>query len=232
MRYTLNLSLFLFLSVFGNSSQAGIVVGGTRVVYDASKTEAILSVQNPDKHPYLIQSWIDASGPTGADKSSPKPPFVVTPPLFRLDAGAENLLRVIRLDGDIPEDRESVFWMNVKAIPATTQTDKNALQIAIKTRIKLFYRPAKLGMPSDEDYQTLVFHRQGSQLQVDNPSPWFITFYSLTVGGRLVDTTDMMVPPMGHANYPLPTSASGQEAIWQVINDFGGRSHTANTVIR
>lgn len=47
----------LFTSAF--SATAGVVVGGTRLVYDGAKKEAALNVSNPDKTPYLIQSWVD-----------------------------------------------------------------------------------------------------------------------------------------------------------------------------
>lgn len=70
---------------------------------------------------------------------------MVTPPLFRLGAGQENNLRILRTGGNLPEDRESLYWMNIKSIPSTTekQDNVNTLQIAVKTRIKLIYRPQR-----------------------------------------------------------------------------------------
>lgn len=46
----------------------------------------------------------------------------------------------------LPADRESLFWMNVKAIPSLDEklANENTLQIAIQSRIKLFYRPSGL----------------------------------------------------------------------------------------
>lgn len=106
-------SILLLGSMFVISNvNAGIIVGGTRVVYDGAKKESSLSVNNPDKIPYLIQTWIENN-----DSSSSKAPFIVTPPLFRLDGEQQNLLRIIR-SGNLPEDQESLFWLNVKAIPA------------------------------------------------------------------------------------------------------------------
>lgn len=75
-------------------SHAGVIVGGTRIIYDANKNEVSLSVKNPDNLPYLIQSWIDNS----SEKDIKKPPFIITPPLFRLNMGQENLLRIIYTD--------------------------------------------------------------------------------------------------------------------------------------
>ncbi|MCV2963777.1 fimbria/pilus periplasmic chaperone, partial [Escherichia coli] len=111
------------------------------IIYNGDKKETSISVKNPDQSSYLIQSWSDAG-----EKSSDKSPFMVTPPLFRLGAGQENNLRILRTGGNLPEDRESLYWMNIKSIPSTTekQDNVNTLQIAVKTRIKFIYRPQAL----------------------------------------------------------------------------------------
>lgn len=215
-------------------SNAGVVVGGTRVIYDGSKREASLSVSNADKSPYLIQAWVDANGTTGDITNAPKPPFVMTPPIFRLDAGNgtdnENMMRIIRTGGNLPDDRESVFWVNVKAIPASVKDNKNRMQISVKTRIKLFYRPE--GIPSTEEnrFKAVSFHRLGNQLQVTNPTPYYMTFYSLKVGSTPIKTTDVMVPPKGTATYPLTNS--GAQVTWQIINDYGGVNNPVTSPVQ
>lgn len=40
----------------------------------------------------------------------------------------------------LPADRESVFYLNVREIPPAVEKS-NVLQIALQTKIKLFYRP-------------------------------------------------------------------------------------------
>uniref|UniRef100_UPI00203C9232 fimbrial biogenesis chaperone n=1 Tax=Enterobacter hormaechei TaxID=158836 RepID=UPI00203C9232 len=65
-------------------------------------------------------------------------------PLFRMDAGKTNALRIIYNGAPLPQDRESLFWINVKTIPSSSREDINKLQIAVNTRIKLFYRPSNL----------------------------------------------------------------------------------------
>lgn len=47
---------------------------------------------------------------------------------------------------NLPTDRETLYWMNVKAIPPTDEknTQKNTLQLALQNKIKLFYRPENL----------------------------------------------------------------------------------------
>lgn len=64
------------------SVSAGVIIGGTRIIFDGTKKEASIGITNPDNVPYLIQSWIDVQ-----DEQSGKAPFIITPPLYRLDGG-------------------------------------------------------------------------------------------------------------------------------------------------
>ncbi|WP_170692593.1 molecular chaperone, partial [Escherichia coli] len=91
---------------------------------------------------YLIQSWVDDSK---TEKKSQD--FVITPPLFMLPTRKEASLRIMFLGKtNLPTDRETLYWMNVKAIPPTDEknTQKNTLQLALQNKIKLFYRPENL----------------------------------------------------------------------------------------
>lgn len=197
-------------------AQAGTIIGGTRLIYDSAKKESSLSVSNPDKVPYLIQSWVETQS-GGVEKA----PFVITPPLFRLNGGQENVLRVVRAGGNLPEDRESLYWLNIKSIPSAAKTeDRNTLQIAVKTRIKLIYRPkAVKGMP-EERTKELKWQRSGNQLLVTNPTPFYMNFQMVTVAGKAVkDAT--FVPPMGSATFSLPAGA-GNGVSWKLISDYGG----------
>jgi P pilus assembly chaperone PapD len=203
--------------------QAGVVVGGTRLVYDGAKKESSLSINNPDKAPYLIQSWVETSG-GGAEKA----PFIVTPPLFRLDAGQENVLRVVRAGGDLPSDKESLYWMNIKSIPsAQKEANQNTLQIAVKTRIKLIYRPQGVKGTPEEVTEKLSWQRNGNSLQVTNPTPFYMNFQEVKVAGKEVkDVT--YVAPGGTASFTLPAGVSGGSVSWRLISDYGGigQAHT------
>lgn len=197
------------------SAQAGVIIGGTRIIYNGEKKEASISVKNPDKSSYLIQSWSD----TG-EQSKDKAPFIVTPPLFRLGAGQENTLRIIRSGGALAEDRESLYWMNIKSIPATEKVENaNTLQIAVKTRIKLIYRPQALTQQPEDVTNKLTWQRSGDTLTVNNPTAYYMNFSTVKVGASTVkDAT--YVAPMSSASFTLPTNASGN-VIWNLINDFG-----------
>lgn len=220
-------SAFLMAGLLLSSAQAlaGIVVGATRVIFNADKREAELTVENPTKSiPYLVQSWID----NFSESDTQKVPFTMTPPLFRLDSGQENILRIIPTSAALPQDRESVFMINVKSIPSSEESAKNQLQITVRTRIKLFWRPAAL---NNEDaakaYESLTFSRQGSNVVVSNPTAYYVSFYSVNIGGKEIKDAGMVAP---RGTLPLKTTASGQVS-WKAIDDFGGITKEAHATL-
>ncbi|MDC9597262.1 fimbrial biogenesis chaperone [Xenorhabdus anantnagensis] len=200
---------------------AGISLSNTRVIYKASQREVTISAINDSKeNVYLIQSWVDMFTPT-AESSDQKAPFLVTPPLFRLDAEQENRLRIILTNDTLPRDRESIFWLNVKAIPALNENKTNLLLISLKNRIKLFYRPKGLTEQlAANACQQLTFSQKAGQLVVQNPTPFYISFYDIKIGSSSVPEVGM-VAPFSHQQWALPIG-SGNTVTWRAINDYGG----------
>ena len=214
-KYTL---LMLAALLAGSSlSHAGVVVGGTRVIYEGGKKEAAMSVENPDASPYLIQSWVENEAGRSERNS-----FVVTPPLFRLGAKEKNTLRIMQMAPSLAADRETLFWLNIKSIPAADPTQsQNALQLAINTRIKLIYRPASLKASSPEQASAqLKWSRQGKTLTVSNPTPYYINFHSISLGGRGVENVTY-VAPSTTATFKLNAADTGRQVEWKVISDYG-----------
>lgn len=197
----------------------GVVLGATRVVYNGESKEASLTVENhsDNKQYFLIQAWVD-------DKDGNKNvPFSVTPPLFRLNANKENMLRIVKTGEGLPSDRESVYWMNVKAIPpAPAASEQNVLQLAIKTRIKLFYRPSGLPGKVTDAPGALQWSVQGGDLVAKNPSAYSVTLDSVKIGGTEVKNVNLVMPK-SEAHYKLPAGAphSGQVS-FTTVNDYGG----------
>ncbi|WMY75568.1 fimbria/pilus periplasmic chaperone [Buttiauxella selenatireducens] len=194
----------------------GIAVGATRVIYNADSREASLAVINHSGAQYfLIQSWVDDSA------GSKKVPFTITPPLFRLNANKENMLRIIKSGEGLPQDRESVYWVNVKAIPPAPEGDgQNTLQLAVKTRIKMFYRPKGLPGNAAETPKKLEWHQQGDDLVVKNPTAYSASFNNLTVDGKEVKDANLVLP-QSEVHYKL-NSAHASKVAYKCINDFGG----------
>ena len=184
------------------SLASGVALSSTRVIYDGSKKEASLTVQNKSKNEeFLIQSWVDDVA------GNKKTPFIITPPLFKLDPEKNNILRIV----------------NVKAIPSKSDDSegKNVLQIAVRTRIKLFYRPEGLKGDIKSAPGEMRFTRNGNQIKVDNPSVYNLTFNQLFVNGHEIEKSGM-VPAKGSLNINLPAGVNVVSQIkYNTINDFG-----------
>lgn len=194
---------------------AGFSVGATRVVYNGDMKESSLSVKNTeDSSVYLIRSWVSA------DKAGEKVPFITTPPLFRIEPDQDNTIRITQTSSTLPQDRESVYWLNTLAIPPAT-TEKNALQFSINTRIKLFYRPAALNNKAAvaKAYTQMNFSRSGSTLTANNPTPYYINLTKVSVNGVMFKEGYMVAPK---SSLKIENSPAGNNISWQAINDFGG----------
>ncbi len=130
-------------------------------------------------------------------------------------------MRVIFTGTALPQDRESLYWLNVKSIPSTTpQKETNTLQIAIKTRIKLLYRPATISGKSEDAAGKLTWHRSGNQLIVDNPAPFYVNFQSISVNGKKLPKISYAIPK-GETKFTIPAGVSGNTVTWKAINDYG-----------
>ena len=91
------LALLLLLPTL--PTQAGIVINGTRVIYPAERREVTLQLNNTGTTPALIQSWLD-SGNMDSQPASEKAPFVILPPVTRVDGGQSQTLRIMYSGGE------------------------------------------------------------------------------------------------------------------------------------
>ena len=104
--------------------------------------------------------------------------------------------------------------------PSTSKEEKNdnTLQLAITSRIKLYYRPVGLTLKPEMAAEKLLFSRQGEVLKIINPTPYFLTVTELNAGTRILENT--LVPPMGESLVKIPSDA-GTLITYKTINDYG-----------
>ncbi|MDU8502857.1 molecular chaperone [Pseudomonas syringae] len=225
-----SLAILSTLLVFGYqpASHAALVISGTRVIFDSDKRSVSLIISNPGDKTYAVQTWVN----TAADDTTTAVPFLPSPPLFRLDPKKEQQLKINGLPNDLPRDRESLFYFNVQEIPqADTQGSSNVLNIALRTRIKLFYRPVELkdnSVARLKDLQWSATQVDGkTQLHVENPTPFHVSFTRFDVktaqtSQRLNSPT--MVGPFSSQSYLLDSfkPGPGMQVTFATINDYGG----------
>lgn len=215
----------------GNVSpqSSGVTLGATRVIYPLSGKGVSLSVTNPQDFPVLVKSSVLDEG------QKKEAPFIITPPLFRLDGGQLNALNITRTGGDYPADRESVNWVCVQGIPPEPDSawagdekqgsDKKvsmSVQVIISSCIKLFVRPESINGNPVNMADRVSWKISGKTITAANPTPFYMNVSSLTFNGAQLNMARSYIPPFAEEKIPLPSGAAGRGTLkWVVIGDYG-----------
>ncbi|WP_455827626.1 fimbria/pilus periplasmic chaperone [Pseudomonas graminis] len=227
MKQTTPFTFALLLAVLSQAAHAAVGLDRTRVIFDGSKDATSVNITNNNTQlPYLAQGWIE-------DEEGQKitSPLIVLPPVQRLEPGKQSQVKVQALPAAkaLPQDRETVYYFNLREIPP--RSDKpNTLQIALQTRIKLFYRPQAIA-PTQQDLsnpwqEKLTLTRQGEHYQVNNPTPYYVTLVdarSTKAGKTIAGFEPMMVPPKGALLLGPTAKELGTTPYLSYVNDYGGR---------
>ena len=220
------LMLLTVCLIFSLSSQAAISLSGTRLVFDGKNKEASIIVRNAASK-VLVQSWIESNTPGDTGEL----PFAVTPPLAKMQANGQQLLRVLYAGtSELPTNIETVLWLNVQEVPEQVVGD-NTLQLAIRQRIKLFYRPAGIAGTAANAVTSLTWQwvqEAGKPaLKVVNSSAFHVPINTVELNAAAQQeklTTPFMIAP-GETRYlPLKSGSNWAQArlSFQAVNDYGG----------
>lgn len=219
------------MTVFANN----IIVNGTRFIYSGDEKEITVQLNNSADRPAMAQAWLD-TGDASETPDTIKTPFQLTPPISRVEAKGGQTIRIKLMDKSaIPQDRESLWWLNILDIPPMVKNkaeeNQNVLQLAIRSRFKFFYRPVGLGSRELAPEQ-LVVKSVGSNLNIDNPTPYFITITKISTDGAngLNDKT-IFLEPKSQLTVPIKEPlGSGMAIIINNINDYGSDVTVKTTV--
>lgn len=199
--------------------QAAIALDRTRAVYDANAKSISLNITNENnQQPYLAQAWIE-----DANNKKVSGPLLVVPPVQRLDAGSKSMIRITALPEALalPQDRESLFYFSLREIPPRSE-EANVMQIALQTKIKLFYRPAAIAQERNPVWpQQLQLIKTATGYRIENPTPYFVTVLDLAEKGKpATDMQALMIAPKSAENVKTPVLHT---PVLTYINDYGGR---------
>lgn len=229
-------SLFcMSTALYSFNTNADIVISGTRVIYPQSSKDVTVKMENRGNKPLLVQSWLD----DGRDEVNPqelKLPFIVTPPVSRVDPSKGQTVRITWTRQPLAQDRESLFWFNVLEVPpkAKDADSQNVLQLAFRTRIKMFFRPEGLQGDPAIAAGNVKWSQQGNTLIANNSSPYFVSMASaiITINGKKINVDSHTIPPLANENVPVKntTNMAGGKIEYTTINDFGGTDKHQATI--
>ncbi|MFJ3264861.1 fimbria/pilus periplasmic chaperone [Serratia liquefaciens] len=212
-------------ALVAQQAQAAIALDRTRVIFDGSQKSVSLNLSNQNKQlPYLAQGWIE-------DEQGNKiqSPLTVLPPVQRIEPGKPSQVRIQALPTvkTLPQDRETIYYFNLREIPPKSNKP-NTLQIALQTRIKLFYRPASIAMDKSAapPQEQLTLTKQGDSYTVNNPTPYYVTIVDASTKKGVEGVKGfepLMVPPKGKLPLGVSAASVGNSPVLTYVNDYGGR---------
>lgn len=218
------LGVIVTLSLFSQSTYAAIALDRTRVLYNEGERSVSMVLENENESkPYLAQSWLENSHDEKINS-----PFIVTPPVQRIEAGNKSQIKIQALPAisTLPTDRESIYYLNVREIPPRSDSP-NVLQIALQTKIKMFYRPKSIVAPnrleSNPMEKDIVIEKQGNNYNVKNPSPYYLTITKVRKNNTEVNNFEaVMIEPFGQHSLGTTVGDLGTAPAIEYLNDFGG----------
>lgn len=220
---------------------AQLAVDGTRVIFPASAQEVVVSVRNDGDTPMLAQVWVGEDDPKQAPEAS-RAPFVVAPPLLRLDAGKDKKLRVRQVRVGAPkDDREHLYWLNLVAVPpqAGGESGENTLQVATRSRFKVLFRPAGIEplLPSkfaDSMSYAVRVGASGPELVISNPTGFHFNIgrIALVQNGTSHSLENPYVAPFSDRVIALPGGGGGGDLRFELSwLDDNGQLHAESKVV-
>lgn len=176
---------FVFITLIsGFAAHANIVMTGSRIIYPEGEPFVNVYLKNKSKNVFMVQSWFENEDGTKANQN--EVPFVVLPPLAKIEPQRGQTLRIIKgIEKALPQDQESVFYFNFLQIPsnaaiAEVAASSNKIVVTVKHKVKLFYRPKQVinyNRNWEKDFQVqLINYQDGiAKVRLVNKQPLHVS---------------------------------------------------------
>ena len=179
---------FLSLSMaMVHASSGGFQLDRSRIVFQDGKTSVSYGVTNHYDSPALASAVV-----TNFD-GTPTSSFAVSPSIYQIPANTTSRGQIVLLE-QLPQDRETVFWLNVKTILANKNAEENSIEFALAQRIKLFYRPKGLDEKCSGAAEKLRWEKSSNGVKVVNPSKVSMSIVNLKSGATSYPINDVVMP--------------------------------------
>lgn len=197
--------------------------GQTRFIMSTEHSRKTVEIANHEDRDNLVQIDLE-----WGDGRAGELPVVVSQPLLLISPRGKKILDILYAGEGLPDDRESFFLLNVLEVPMAA-SEPNVLQLTLRHRMKLFYRPK---LPSSLEDATAGLRwrldmASASPLMADNPSPYYLTLTDLQAFdahgqacGLVLE--HMMLMPFSAQSPQLPGCSGTVARIdFQVVSDTG-----------
>lgn len=226
----LGVTLTAMLIACSGIASAQVALEGTRVVYPAGQPTVSVLLKNGPDRASLVQAWV-ADGDADQSPEASSAPFVLAPPLLRLNVGESKHIRIKAIEGHRPDAAvEHLYWLNILDVPPTNTAapDDQRVLLALRSRYKLLFRPKGVAAPGADFSRHIQFDlKEGPQpaLVIHNRSPNYLNLgrVALMQDGLEQALGNPHVPPLGRVEIALDLASTdginGVAYAW--INDNG-----------
>ncbi|MEX0425281.1 molecular chaperone [Providencia rettgeri] len=219
---------------FSNSSSDTLVFPYERKTFLEGEKSVSYRIRNATSNtPYLVQATmekLDESKGVQVLSDNSEIPFMITPPLHKLEAGQSYHWRVMFIGNPekLPKDRESIYIAKFRAIPPLDEKIDEKKESTVFTSIqalhfKVYYRPKSLEkLKVEEEQSKLTFKVEGDNVVVTSSSPIYMYFDTLNIGGVEVDSDQLFKPlvPLSEQKFKLNGKPKGKEVVYSILDDL------------
>ena len=120
---------FLFLSIIVTQANASVTMTGTRIIFTGGAASKTIQFSNLDDNPAIIQlQMVKEDG-----QPDNETPFVIVPPVFRIEPHTDQSVRIITNGKNFPANKESLFKLQFQQLPSIKRNEinKNKLLVTI-----------------------------------------------------------------------------------------------------
>ncbi|MFW1748724.1 molecular chaperone [Acinetobacter guillouiae] len=209
--------------------QAGVLAAKTRIVFKDGEHEQSLMLANTNDYPIILQTWVDQGE---GDPDINNMPFLILPPFVKLASNDIHGLRILYNGKALPNDRETVFWLNLYEIPMIKRHSDQAayMNLAMNTQLKLFYRPKQIAkmlpeMIVEKIHFKIVEQDKKNYIECENPTPYHASLINLKIESLsqkiyIQSEMDMMCYPYSTKRYGIAGELNKNDNLYTLSFDF------------
>lgn len=211
------------LCAFNFQAHAAFVLTGTRFIYDEEQKSISFVVTNDANTQYGGQVWID-----NTTQAADQVYMVPAPSFFRVEPEQQQVIRLLKVNEGLPEQRESLFWLNVMELPPKQEVEKGQVAFAMNTKVKLIHRPDALGADRQGAETQVKIVENNDRLIFENPTPYYFAITSVRVNGKAVSLDDTIRPQLGtlapftKVDVTALNLPKQGKVTFSALNDWGG----------
>lgn len=208
------IAVFMVLMTGSSLASSGVQLDRTRVLMTDGKTRTNYALSNHTETPILASATI-----TNVD-GTPTSKLTVNPALYQVRSKSTHQGSIMLLE-PLPQDKESVFWLNVKTVApeSGSKESSSSLQFAIGQRIKVFYRPKGIKDDCKIAADNLKWTKTTKGLKVKNDSAVSVSIVEVTVGNKKHRIEDILLAKSSQ-NWNLPTEATSPMS-FTYVDEYG-----------